>query len=181
MNRGARIFAVAGLGISGRAVSEVLVDREQSVWALESHPDAENIELAQLVESGLPVAAPPTSFEEARAWLRAKRITTVIASPGWAPSVALLSAAESLGLEVWSEAELAWFLRPPGAPQWLVVTGTNCSTTTVRRPAEMLREAGKQSAAVGNIGPALIHAALGPALDLQAVELSSFQSHYAHS
>jgi len=181
MNRGARIFAVAGLGISGRAVSEVLVDREQSVWALESHPDVVNTELAQLVESGLPVVAPPTSLEEARAWLRAKRITTVIASPGWAPSVALLSAAESLGLEVWSEAELAWFLRPPGAPQWLVVTGTNGKTTTVRMLAEMLREAGKQTAAVGNIGQPLIHAALDPSLDLLAVELSSFQLHYTHS
>ncbi|WP_307864864.1 UDP-N-acetylmuramoyl-L-alanine--D-glutamate ligase [Myceligenerans salitolerans] len=122
----------------------------------------------------------------------------VVASPGWPPSSPLLVAARAAGVPVWSEIELAWRLRVDRAPSgrspaagrgdarlgpapWLAVTGTNGKTTTVEMLDSILRAAGLRSAAVGNVGRPLIEAALDPALDVLAVELSSFQLHHTHT
>jgi len=75
---------------------------------------------------------------------------------------------------------LAWALRGPGDPPWLVVTGTNGKTSTVRLLAAILAADGRRAAAVGNVGSPLVRAAAHPeGLDVLAVELSSFQLHAA--
>ncbi|HEY9373785.1 UDP-N-acetylmuramoyl-L-alanine--D-glutamate ligase, partial [Streptomyces sp.] len=98
----------------------------------------------------------------------------------------LFAAAAEAGVEVWGDVELAWRLReiPAGrtpAP-WLAVTGTNGKTTTVRMLASILEAAGLKTAAVGNIGVSLLDAVLGDeTYDVLAVELSSYQLHWAPS
>ena len=93
-----------------------------------------------------------------------------------------LAAAEA-GVPVWGDVELAWRLRGAAtrAP-WLAVTGTNGKTTTVRMLASILEAAGLRTAAVGNIGVSLLDAVLGDeTYDVLAVELSSYQLHWAPS
>ncbi|MER7914412.1 UDP-N-acetylmuramoyl-L-alanine--D-glutamate ligase, partial [Streptomyces sp. NPDC096068] len=64
----------------------------------------------------------------------------------------------------------------------VVVTGTNGKTTTVRMLASILEAAGLRTAAVGNIGVSLLDAVLGEReYDVLAVELSSYQLHWAPS
>ncbi|GAA1968675.1 UDP-N-acetylmuramoyl-L-alanine--D-glutamate ligase [Kitasatospora viridis] len=116
----------------------------------------------------------------------------VVTSPGWPPSSPLFAAAAAAGLEIWGDVELAWRLRRPlpgtGEPApWLAVTGTNGKTTTVQMLASILTAAGKHTAAVGNVGVSVLDAVLaGFANDAQpydvlAVELSSYQLHWAPS
>jgi UDP-N-acetylmuramoylalanine--D-glutamate ligase len=81
------------------------------------------------------------------------------------------------GLDVYSEPELAWRMRPAaGAAPWLTLTGTNGKTTTVKMLAAMLAAAGRRAVAAGNVGTPLLEAVLHPdPFDVIAVELSSFQ------
>lgn len=107
-------------------------------------------------------------------------IDDVVVSPGFAPHSALARTALAAGLPVYSEPELAWRLRPAGSPPWLAVTGTNGKTTTTTMLAAILAAAGTRTAALGNIGEPLVHAALAPdRFDVLAVELSSFQLYWS--
>lgn len=104
-------------------------------------------------------------------------VDEVVLSPGIPPHHPLPVAAQAKGIEVYSEPELAWRLRGPGAPVWLAVTGTNGKTTTTTMLAAMLKAAGLRTAALGNIGEPLVDAQTG--YDVIAVELSSHQLHWS--
>ncbi|QAY64707.1 UDP-N-acetylmuramoyl-L-alanine--D-glutamate ligase [Xylanimonas allomyrinae] len=161
---------VAGLGVTGRAVAGALPGRVASVVTVAPDDDAD-------------VATP--SDDAGRAALLA-RADVVVTSPGLRPADPLLVAARAAGVPVWSEVELAWRLRVArsggrGPAPWLAVTGTNGKTTTVEMLASILAAAGLRTRAVGNVGTPLVEAALDPDLDVLAVELSSFQLHFAHT
>jgi UDP-N-acetylmuramoylalanine--D-glutamate ligase len=65
---------------------------------------------------------------------------------------------------------------------WLAVTGTNGKTTTVQMLASILTAASKRTAAVGNVGVSVLDAVLAEEpYDVLAVELSSYQLHWAPS
>ena len=165
-----RRVLVAGLGVSGRAAVAALAPLAASVTTLDARAaDADHHDLSEV---------------------DLDTVDLVVASPGWAPSTPLLSAAVDRGIEVWSEVELAWRLRaerapgpegPRGPAPWLVVTGTNGKTTTVSMLAAILTEAGLRAPAVGNVGSPLTAAATDPANDVLAVELSSFQLHHTRT
>ena len=115
----------------------------------------------------------------------------VITSAGIPPTNPLLAAAHAAGIEVIGEVELAWRLdHATGHPRdWLVVTGTNGKTTTTGMLESVLRAGGRHVTACGNIGWAVLEAVLtgtgapgapeGQPQDVIAVELSSFQLHWA--
>ena len=107
----------------------------------------------------------------------------VVVSPGWRPDAPLLAQARERGIPVWGEVELAWRLRHPGHDTpWLCVTGTNGKTTTVQMLETILRAAGRNTVAVGNVGLPVVEAVMDPEPhDVLAVELSSFQLHYTDS
>jgi UDP-N-acetylmuramoylalanine--D-glutamate ligase len=107
----------------------------------------------------------------------------LVVSPGWRPSAPLLVQARERGVPVWGEVELAWRLRDAeSAAPWLAVTGTNGKTTTVQMLDAILRAAGLRSVAAGNVGLPIVEAVMDPTpYDVFAVELSSFQLHYADS
>lgn len=109
----------------------------------------------------------------------------VVTAPGWQPGKPLFAAAEAAGVPVWGDVELAWRLRDLDGREpapWLAVTGTNGKTTTVQMLASILKAAGLRTAAVGNIGVSLLDAVLGEEkYDVLAVELSSYQLHWAPS
>jgi UDP-N-acetylmuramoylalanine--D-glutamate ligase len=164
-----RRVLVAGAGVSGGPVTEALLAAGADVTVTDRDPVALERLAALGARAVLDAAAVPAGTDE------------VVTSPGWRPDHPLLAAAARAGLEVYSEPELAWRLRGPGAAPWLAVTGTNGKTTTVTMLASMLRAAGLRTAAVGNIGTPLLTAALDPSYDVLAVELSSFQLHWSRT
>ncbi|HEV7754944.1 MAG TPA: UDP-N-acetylmuramoyl-L-alanine--D-glutamate ligase [Mycobacteriales bacterium] len=165
-----RHVLVAGAGVSGVPVAEALLAAGAAVTVTDR---SESAALGRLEDAG------------ARVVLDARQLPAgvdeVVTSPGWRPDHPLLAAAGRAGLDVYSEPELAWRMRGPGAAPWLAVTGTNGKTTTVTMLASMLRAAGLRTAAVGNIGTPLLTAALDPGYDVLAVELSSFQLHWSRT
>lgn len=106
----------------------------------------------------------------------------IVTAPGWKPTKPLFTAAREAGVPVWGDVELAWRLRRPDSAPWLAVTGTNGKTTTVQMLASILKAAGLRTAAVGNIGVSLLDAVTSEEeYDVLAVELSSYQLHWAPS
>jgi UDP-N-acetylmuramoylalanine--D-glutamate ligase len=104
----------------------------------------------------------------------------VVTSPGWPPAHPLFADAAARGVDVIGELEFAWRLRRPDPAPWLVVTGTNGKTTTVRMLEAMLHAAGLRALAVGNVGVSIIDAVTGAApYDVLAVEASSYQLHWS--
>ena len=158
---------VAGLGITGKAVVEALEPRVGEVFIAADDPAAD-----------FPM---PTDSESVKKAL--EHVDLVVTSPGIPPSNPLLAGAKEAGIPIWSEVELAWQLRNELAKpaKWLCITGTNGKTTTVGMLESILKAGGENALAVGNVGTPLITAALDPALDALAVELSSFQLNFTHS
>ncbi|MFI2225807.1 UDP-N-acetylmuramoyl-L-alanine--D-glutamate ligase [Streptomyces fradiae] len=179
--RGRRV-TVAGLGVSGIPAARVLHGLGAHVTVVNDGADeraraqaaeleAEGIEV-RLGEDGSPARLPEGA-------------ELVVTAPGWRPDHPLFAAAGAAGVPIWGDVELAWRLRDldgrAPAP-WLAVTGTNGKTTTVRMLASILEAAGLRTAAVGNIGVSLLDAVLGDErYDVLAVELSSYQLHWAPS
>ncbi|PZS35231.1 MAG: UDP-N-acetylmuramoyl-L-alanine--D-glutamate ligase [Pseudonocardiales bacterium] len=168
-----RSVLVAGAGVAGAAVAEVLLRLGARVTVTDRALSARTEALSALgakVTVGL--AALPAGIDQ------------VVTSPGWRPDNPLLRDAAARGVEVIGEIELAWRLRSspvsgrPAAP-WLAITGTNGKTTTVEMLAGMLRAAGLRAVAAGNVGRPLVGAVVGlEPYDVLAVELSSFQLYW---
>ncbi|MER5965533.1 UDP-N-acetylmuramoyl-L-alanine--D-glutamate ligase [Streptomyces sp. NPDC002057] len=167
---------VAGLGVSGIPAARVLHGLGALVTVVNDGDDERSrAQAAELEAEGITVrlgdgATLPSGTE------------LIVTTPGWRPDKPLFTAAAEAGVEIWGDVELAWRLRGPGAAPWLAVTGTNGKTTTVRMLASILEAAGLRTAAVGNIGVSLLDAVLGEErYDVLAVELSSYQLHWAPS
>ncbi len=172
---------VAGLGVSGVPAARVLRGLGARVTVVNDGDDERSRQQAAELEAlGVTVrlgdgATLPEGTE------------LVVTAPGWQPDKPLFRAAAGAGVPVWGDVELAWRLRGPGAAPWLAVTGTNGKTTTVRMLAAILEAAGLRTAAVGNIGVSVLDAVLAEQredaapYDVLAVELSSYQLHWAPS
>lgn len=170
---------VAGLGTSGFAAADALLELGATVTVLDGSADDRNRDRATLLEHlDARVRIGPGSTATLPA-----AVDLVITSPGWRPDYALLSQAAAREVPIWGDVELAWrLMHPDRIVPWLGVTGTNGKTTTTQMLDSMLRAAGLRSAAVGNIGRPIIEALNDEvAYDVLAVELSSFQLHWTHS
>jgi UDP-N-acetylmuramoylalanine--D-glutamate ligase len=160
---------VAGAGISGLAAARALLALGARVTVTDAVPER----LAELPDGAVPGIdgeVPPGT-------------RLIVTGPGRRPDHPLAAAAAAAGVPVVGEPELAWWLgadRPGGPPAWLVVTGTNGKTTTTGMLAGILRAAGLDAVACGNIGYPVVDAVRAghPVL---AVELSSFQLHWSPS
>lgn len=172
---------VAGLGVSGISAARVLHGLGAAVTVVDGG-------------SGPGLAARAAELEALGVTVRLgdgaslpEGTELIVTSPGWAPDSPLFAAAEAAGVPVWGDVELAWRLRRPlpgtGEPApWLAVTGTNGKTTTVQMLASILTAAGERTAAVGNVGVSVLDAVLAEEpYDVLAVELSSYQLHWAPS
>jgi UDP-N-acetylmuramoylalanine--D-glutamate ligase len=165
---------VAGVGVSGAACARVLRALGADVIAVDAGADErEQRTAAELRALGVDVRLGDGDALPANAQL-------VVTSPGWRRESALFVTAAASGVAVWGEPELAWRLRKPDAPAWLVVTGTDGKTTVTLMLESILRAAGLRTTTAGNIGIALVEVANGP-YDVLAVELGSFQLHWSRS
>lgn len=170
---------VAGLGASGYAAADALLELGAAVTVLDDGDDPSLHEHGRILETlGAEVRLGPGSSARLP-----EGADVVITSPGWRPDRPLLAQAARTGIPVWGEPEFAWRLMPVDRRiTWLGVTGTNGKTTTTQMLDSMLRAGGFRSAAVGNIGRPIIEAINDPAgYEVLAVELSSFQLHWSPS
>ncbi len=172
---GSRIL-VAGARVTGRAVVAALAPWDLRLSVCDDDPDA-----ARALAAAHPGAEALTA---AGAAARAGRFDLVVTSPGFAPTNPVLAAAAAAGVPIWGDVELAWRLdadgRYGGPRRWLVVTGTNGKTTTTSMLHAMLLAAGRDAVLCGNIGEPVLDVLSRPA-ELLAVEVSSFQLHWAPS
>jgi UDP-N-acetylmuramoylalanine--D-glutamate ligase len=162
-----RTVLVAGAGISGLAAAEALVAAGAHVVVSDDNPAA----LTDLPAGA--VAGDGTIPDGA---------SLIVTGPGRRPDHALVAEAEDRGIELIGEPELAWRLGAERAepPAWLVVTGTNGKTTTTGMLAAILRAAGLDAVACGNIGYPVV-SAVAAGHRVLAVELSSYQLHWSPS
>ncbi len=165
---------VAGGGVTGKAVLASLT----RLGAAPILCDDDAATLRRYADGGVATVTTSTAVE------RVAEYPLVVTSPGFSPATPLLAAAAAAGVPIWGDVELAWRLDAAGhygpARRWLVVTGTNGKTTTTSMLQAMLIAGGRSSVLCGNIGSPVLDVLDQPA-DLLAVELSSFQLHWAPS
>ncbi|MGW3401055.1 UDP-N-acetylmuramoyl-L-alanine--D-glutamate ligase [Streptomyces zhihengii] len=171
-----RKITVAGLGVSGVSAARALAGLGARVTVVDGGDgDAHRARAAELAPLGIAVRL-------GDAETLPEGTDLVVTSPGWKPSSPLFAAAAAAGVDVVGDVEIAWRLRGPDAPPWLAVTGTNGKTTTTRMLASILTAAGLRTAAIGNIGTPIVDVVTGhEPYDVLAVELSSYQLHWAPS
>ncbi|MFJ6717239.1 MULTISPECIES: UDP-N-acetylmuramoyl-L-alanine--D-glutamate ligase [unclassified Streptomyces] len=169
-------ITVAGLGVSGVSAARALAGLGAVVTVVDGGDgEGHRARAAELEAAGI-------SVRLADAETLPEGTDLVVTSPGWKPDSPLFEAAARAGVEVVGDVEIAWLLRGPDAAPWLAITGTNGKTTTTQMLASILRAAGLKTAAVGNIGTPIIDVVTGgERYDVLAVELSSYQLHWAPS
>ncbi|WP_258008600.1 UDP-N-acetylmuramoyl-L-alanine--D-glutamate ligase, partial [Rhodococcus sp. ENV425] len=157
--------------LSDLGATVTVTDRDPQALARSRELGADTVDLDDLV-------ADASSLHE---------YALVVTSPGFAPDAPLLSHAAGAAVPIWGDIELSWRIDRAeiyGPPRrWLVVTGTNGKTTTTTMLQSILEAAGLASVACGNIGLPVLDALrrADPRADVLAVELSSFQLHWAPS
>ncbi len=75
----------------------------------------------------------------------------MVLSPGVPSDISIVKEAEFLGIPVFSEIEVAYWLCPA---EIVAITGSNGKTTTTTLVGEIFKKAGKETSIVGNIGVA---------------------------
>ena len=174
---------VTGLGISGFAAADALLDRGAHVVVVDGSEPAIGSVMAERARILEILGADLRFGPEVVQGMPGEPVDFIVTSPGWAPHQPLLAEAAAAGVPIWGEVELAWRLRPAqGAAPWLTLTGTNGKTTTVQMLTSMLRAAGLRAVSAGNVGTPILEVVMDPQpFDVIAVELSSFQLHWSHS
>ncbi|MFD9665425.1 UDP-N-acetylmuramoyl-L-alanine--D-glutamate ligase [Rhodococcus sp. NPDC059968] len=175
-----RSVLVAGAGVSGRATIEPLRDLGALVTVTDANVDA----LAECARLGAATVPIDDLLAERD---RVAEFALVVTSPGFRPDAPLLSLAAGDGVPIWGDIEFSWHVDRSGLygppRRWLVVTGTNGKTTTTSMLQSILEAAELPSLACGNIGLPVLDALrqTEPRAEVLAVELSSFQLHWAPS
>ena len=165
---------VAGGGVTGRAVLAALSRLGATATLCDDDPTTRR----HFAETGTATEDSATAAQHIGDY------ALVVTSPGFSPTAPVPAAAAAAGVPVWGDVELAWRLDQGGhyghPRRWLTVTGTNGKTTTTSMLHAMLVAAGLDSRLCGNIGSPVLDVLHEPA-DVLAVELSSFQLHWAPS
>lgn len=175
---------VTGLGVTGFSVADTLAELGAAVTVVDGNEGPENQAKADTLRIlGCTVRLGPEAVAGLASAVEAP-LDLVVTSPGWRPDQPVLREAADLGIPIWGDVELAWRVRTRGGKktaEWIVLTGTNGKTTTVTMVESMLRAAGLEAVACGNVGTPLLDALRRPEpYDVLAVELSSFQLHWTH-
>jgi UDP-N-acetylmuramoylalanine--D-glutamate ligase len=174
--------AVFGVGVTGFAVADTLVELGSDVLVVAGRASDDHVKLLDVIGARLELQADETAVPDA---LVAFDPELVVVSPGYHPDHALLRWAAAHGIPVWGDIELAWRVRDKvtradGSPaDWVCITGTNGKTTTTQLTATMLVAGGLRAAPAGNIGIPVLDAVRDPAgFDVLVIELSSYQLHW---
>ena len=162
---------VLGLGKSGRAAASYCADllgtrvRSLAIAAGRRSDDAESF-AQRMRQAGAVVEFDHEQIEGS--------YDLCIVSPGISQNADFYASAKAASKEIVSEVEFAWRESAAGSV-WVAVTGTNGKTTTTSLIAHLLKVAGRNAAAVGNIGDCCIDAVASGAVDTYVAEVSSYQ------
>lgn len=150
---------VYGLGASGRATAEALLDAGVKVVVWDDvHGDEEN-ELT---------AVPPEKVD----W---STIGAVVKSPGIGMDKPLVKLALGHNVPVIGDVDLLWRREGLSGADFIGITGTNGKSTTTALIGHILRECGFKVAVGGNIGTAALALPELPRTGVYVLELSSYQ------
>jgi len=168
------VVAVVGLGKSGVAATRLLAREGVGVYA----SDASNQPYGGDALAALR-ALPGVTLDVGRHDLaRIRAAAAVIVSPGVPPEAPPLAAARAARVPILSEIDLGFRALAGSGTRCIAITGTNGKTTTTALAAHLLRVAGLNAEAAGNIGRPLTDIALqSDRYQWLAVEVSSFQLH----
>lgn len=177
--------AVLGVGVTGFAVADTLVELGARVHVVAARASDEHRQLLDVIGATLDLHPDEDTVPASLAELDPE---IVVVSPGYHPDHALVIWAQERSIPIWGDIELAWRLRDKvvradGTPaEWICVTGTNGKTTTTQLTATMLVAGGLRAAPAGNIGIPVLDAIRDPGgFDVLVVELSSYQLHWVNS
>ncbi len=170
---------VFGLGRSGRAAADLLLDLGALVTIVEEQPsqDFESTSKAYGLR-GAHVFRGDQIAEGLR------DLDLLVVSPGVSKDHLLVQEISQRGIPIIGEIELAgWFLQAP----IIAVTGTNGKSTTVRLIGSILQQSGKRAFVGGNLGiplceavPRPTHPSQAPDYEYIVAEVSSFQLETIH-
>lgn len=168
---------VVGLGVTGFAVADTLWELGARVHVSYERGSEDHQTMLNALGVEHSVATDPDATVNDAAIFDPNLI---IVSPGMSPRHPIVRWAESRGIPLWSDIELAWRVRDKvRAAEWILITGTNGKTTTTQLTAHFLRTAGHRAIECGNIGVPVLDAVRDPqGYDFLVVELSSFQLHW---
>ncbi len=169
--------AVLGLGVTGFAAADTLVELRAEVLVLAAGARDERRQLLEVIGGRFV----EHDLDRVPDELVAFDPELIVVSPGFHPDSPVLLWAAQHAIPIWGDVELAWRIRDKVTPaaEWVLVTGTNGKTTTTQLAAHMLEAGGRRVAAVGNIGIPVLDAVRYPAgFDVLVVELSSYQLHW---
>lgn len=168
---------VCGLGVSGKAAVDLLVEKGFNVRAVDENPSEEILSYIDKVqEKGVVVCTGLFKDEEVL------KVDFVVASPGIAPSNHILKKAIEEEIPVFSELEAAWQLLDKKPFITIAVTGTNGKSTVVTLLGEIFKRSKRKCLVGGNIGTPL--SKLAEEVDNETVlvlEASSFQLYFTQT
>ncbi len=170
---------VFGLGRSGRAAADLLLDLGAQVTIVEEHSNQDIASGSE--EYGLRGARVFRGDQVAEGL---RDLDLLVLSPGVSKDHRLVQEIGQRGIPIIGEIELAgWFLRAP----IIAVTGTNGKSTTVRLIGSILQQCGKRAFVGGNLGiplceavPRPTHPSSAPDYEYIVAEVSSFQLETIH-
>ncbi len=170
---------VLGLGKSGAAVVDyclpLLGDRVTGLYvAAGARTQASEEAARRFGEKGAVVAFGDDAVDALAGQVPGGRFDLCVPSPGIAPSTELYRRGAELSAEIVGEVELAWRESAPSS-RWVAITGTNGKTTVTSLAAHLLREAGMDAVAVGNIGDTCLAAVAERPDRVFVAETSSYQ------
>lgn len=158
---------VLGVGASGLAAASLLVRRGAAVRCSDSGRPEDLVKNAALLRDlGCRVETGGHTEDFARG------VELAVISPGIDPSVPLVKRLAGAGIPVIAELELAFAFCTAAV---VAVTGTNGKTTTVTLLERVLRDAGRDAIACGNIGRPFSELVEGAQPEIAVIEVSSFQ------
>ena len=170
---------VLGLGKSAAAVADyclgLLGGRVSGLFvAAGARTEASEEAAARIAARGAVVAFGDDGVDALSREVPGGRFDLCVPSPGIAPSTPLYSRGAALSDEIAGEVELAWRESAP-ASRWIAITGTNGKTTVTSLTAHLLRAAGMDAVAVGNIGDTCLAAVAADPARVFVAEASSYQ------
>ena len=143
---------IVGAGVTGRAGAKLFTEAGYNVVVCDERTldDAARAKLGAVeLWDGVTGEGLRGKLREARSAGDRSAVALAVASPGFSPRGAILTALRDEGVPVLSELDIALpFL---GQPQ-VAITGTNGKTTTVHVIAQMLEHGGIAAELVGNVG-----------------------------
>lgn len=177
MNIKGKKVLVFGSGISGTAAGRLLLCQGAKVVLYDGNVSLDKEKIHAQIASGTAGEVEVLLGELPLEVLDSLSLTVI--SPGVPTDLPIVEEMRRRKIPIWGEIELAYVF---GKGEVLAITGTNGKTTTTALLGEIMKEAGKDTFVVGNIGNPYTDIALETKSDSVIVaEMSSFQLETVHT